>query len=119
MQSWHRPRVDCTRMPRFPFSQMPCMLSMERTMKVDILYIEGCPNHTPASERVRAVLRDAGISAEVNEIEIADEAAAKKFGFPGRQRFASTEWTWSRRCVARRREASLAGIIRISFRQRR
>jgi len=52
-------------------------------MKIDILYIEGCPNHKPASERVRAVLRDAGISADVNEIEIADEAAAKKFGFPG------------------------------------
>jgi Domain of unknown function (DUF2703) len=52
-------------------------------MKIEILYFEGCPNHKPASDRVRAVIRDEGLSAEVNEIEVPNEAAAKKFGFLG------------------------------------
>ena len=52
-------------------------------MKVEIFYFEGCPNHKPALERVRAVIRGEGLSAEVNEIEVPDEAAAKKFAFPG------------------------------------
>ena len=52
-------------------------------MKVEILYFEGCPNHQPTSERVRAVIRDEGLSAELNEIEVPDAAAAEKFGFLG------------------------------------
>ena len=52
-------------------------------MKVEILYFKGCPNHQPTSERVRAVIQDEGLSAEVNEIEVPDAAAAEKVGFLG------------------------------------
>lgn len=52
-------------------------------MKIEILYFEGCPNHKPASERVLRVIREEGISANVTEIEVPDEAAAKQFAFLG------------------------------------
>ena len=52
-------------------------------MKVEILYFEGCPNHKPASERVLSVIREEGISANVTEIKIPDQAAAKEFDFLG------------------------------------
>ena len=52
-------------------------------MKVEILYFEGCPNYRPASERVHAVLREEGISAEVAEIEVPYEQAARTVGFLG------------------------------------
>jgi hypothetical protein len=52
-------------------------------MKVEIFYFEGCPNHRPASERVLSIIREEGISANVTEIEIPDQSAAKEFGFLG------------------------------------
>lgn len=52
-------------------------------MKVEIFYFDGCPNHRPASERVLCVMREEGISANVTEIEVPDQAAAKEFGFLG------------------------------------
>jgi hypothetical protein len=52
-------------------------------MKVDVLYFNGCPNHIPAVERVRAVLRQEGISSTVLEIEVKDELAASALAFPG------------------------------------
>src|SRR5215208_6764549 len=52
-------------------------------MTVEIFYFEGCPNHKPASERVRSVIQEEGLSAEVTEIEVPNEAAAKKVGFLG------------------------------------
>src|SRR5438270_8211064 len=55
--------------------------SRKKKMKVEILYFEGCPNHKPAAERVRSILRDEGLSAEVSEIEVPDEAAARGLFF--------------------------------------
>ncbi|MGQ9635344.1 MAG: DF family (seleno)protein [Bryobacteraceae bacterium] len=52
-------------------------------MKVEILYFEGCPNHAPAVERVREVLREEGLAADVVEVNVRDEAAARALGFPG------------------------------------
>ena len=52
-------------------------------MRIEIFYFEGCPNHKPAAERVRDVIREEGVVASVTEIEIPDEAAAKKFDFLG------------------------------------
>jgi hypothetical protein len=52
-------------------------------MTVEIFYFEGCPNHKPASERVFGVIREEGISANVIEIEVPDEAAAREAGFLG------------------------------------
>jgi hypothetical protein len=55
----------------------------EANMKVAILYFKGCPNHRPALERVQAVLHEEGIFAEVAEIEVSYEQAARTAGFLG------------------------------------
>jgi hypothetical protein len=52
-------------------------------MKIEVLYFDGCPNHVPATQRVRAIVRQEGVSAEVSEIEVKDESAAKALAFPG------------------------------------
>jgi hypothetical protein len=52
-------------------------------MKVEVFYFEGCPNHKPAVERVKAVLKQQGIAVELTEIEVPDLEAARAVGFIG------------------------------------
>jgi hypothetical protein len=50
-------------------------------MKIDILYFEGCPNHAPAVQAVRDVVRELGADADIREIEVrsADDASRLRF----------------------------------------
>jgi hypothetical protein len=41
-------------------------------MKVEVLYFDGCPNHAVTVERVREVLREEGVEAEVVEVNVRD-----------------------------------------------
>ncbi len=52
-------------------------------MKIEVLYCDGCPNHKPTVDLVQQVLKDEGISAEVSEVNIPDERAARAAGFLG------------------------------------
>jgi MerT mercuric transport protein len=52
-------------------------------MKVEVLYFDGCPNHKPAVERLRQLLGEEGVSAEVVEVNVSDESIARKVGFLG------------------------------------
>ena len=52
-------------------------------MKIEILYFEGCPNHDVADQRVREVLSELGVRAEVVHVNLADESIARKVRFPG------------------------------------
>jgi hypothetical protein len=52
-------------------------------MKIEVLYFDGCPNHKPAVERVRQVLAEEGLSAEVLEVNVSERAIAQKVGFLG------------------------------------
>jgi hypothetical protein len=52
-------------------------------MKIEVLYFEGCPNHAPTVERLKAVLREAGLPIDVSEIEVRDESAANRLQFLG------------------------------------
>lgn len=52
-------------------------------MRVEVLYIDGCPNHRPLVERVKKVLRQERISVPLMEIEVQDEREAKRMGFLG------------------------------------
>lgn len=52
-------------------------------MKVEVLYFQGCPNHAPALERVRAVLADEGVSVNILQLEVNDTAKAESLGFLG------------------------------------
>jgi len=51
-------------------------------MKIEILYFDGCPNHKPAVERVRQLLRE-DVSAEVLEVNVSDASIAQRVGFLG------------------------------------
>ena len=55
----------------------------EETVKVEILYFSGCPNHVPAVERVREVLMQEGAVADMIEVDVKDLATAEKIGFLG------------------------------------
>lgn len=52
-------------------------------MKIEILYFDGCPNHRPAVEGVREVLREEGISAEIVEVNVEDASMARELKFLG------------------------------------
>lgn len=52
-------------------------------MRIEVLYFDGCPNHEPAVERVREVLKEEGISAEVVEVNVRDASTAQELSFLG------------------------------------
>jgi hypothetical protein len=52
-------------------------------MKIEILYFDGCPNHKPAINLVRQVLRENSVSAEVVEVNVPDAATAAATRFLG------------------------------------
>lgn len=52
-------------------------------MRIEVLYLEGCPNYLPAVHRLRTILRQEGLRAEVAAIEVKDESAAKALKFFG------------------------------------
>ena len=53
----------------------------EERMRVEILYFPGCPNHGPAVDRVREVLAQEDMPAEMVEVEVKDVATAQRVGF--------------------------------------
>ena len=52
-------------------------------MKIEILYFDGCPNYAPALERLKAVLHREGLPAEISEVVVKDESAARELKFIG------------------------------------
>ncbi len=52
-------------------------------MKIEVLYFQGCPNHGPAVDRLRAALSAEGVAAEVVEIEVNDVATPESMEFLG------------------------------------
>ena len=52
-------------------------------MKIEILYFDGCPNYKPALERVRQVLAEEGLSADVFEVNVSEPSIAQRIGFLG------------------------------------
>jgi len=52
-------------------------------VRIDFLYWEGCPSHEEALHRLRAVLAEEGIAAEVRVIHVGTEELARALAFPG------------------------------------
>lgn len=52
-------------------------------MKVEVLYLEGCPNHVPTAALVREALTEERVQAEVQEIEVRTREQAETLGFLG------------------------------------
>jgi len=48
------------------------MRSEVSPMQIEVLYCEDCPNHLPTVERINAVLREEGCSADVREVLVPD-----------------------------------------------
>jgi hypothetical protein len=52
-------------------------------MKVELLWWDGCPSHPRALADLERILREEGIEADVERIEIADDEQARRERFPG------------------------------------
>src|SRR5215468_3809871 len=52
-------------------------------MKIEVLYVPGCPNHLPAVERIRKVLMSESLQADIEGIAVHSAVAAEALEFPG------------------------------------
>lgn len=52
-------------------------------MRIEVLYVPGCPNYEPAVERLQAILESQSLQAEIRSVPISSEDQAKAFLFPG------------------------------------
>ena len=52
-------------------------------MKVEVLYVPGCPNHQPAMQRVQLVLASESLQAELCEVSVSSAVQATDLCFPG------------------------------------
>jgi hypothetical protein len=53
----------------------------EHAMQIDILYFEGCPNHTPTVARVTQIAAEMGLTVSLTEVQITtpEEAQQRRF----------------------------------------
>jgi len=52
-------------------------------MRIEVLYVPGCPNYEPAVERLQTVLESQSLQAEIRSVPIRTESQAKALLFPG------------------------------------
>lgn len=52
-------------------------------MKIEVLYVPGCPNHTPAVEVVTRVLASESLPTELCQVPVRSEGEARALRFPG------------------------------------
>jgi len=52
-------------------------------MRIEVLYLPGCPNYEPAVARIQQVLASESLQAEVHGVAVSSEAEAKVLLFPG------------------------------------
>jgi hypothetical protein len=52
-------------------------------MTVELLWWEGCPSHPQALAELEGILRDEGVEADIQRLEILDDDQARRERFPG------------------------------------
>ena len=52
-------------------------------MKIEVLYVPGCPNCQPAVERIQEVLEADSLRADIESVPVNSDAEAQAFQFPG------------------------------------
>ncbi len=52
-------------------------------MRIEVLYVPGCPNYRPAVERIQKILVSESLRADIEGIPVSSEVAAKTLEFPG------------------------------------
>ena len=50
-------------------------------MTIEILYVPDCPNYRGILDRLKAVLLEEGLKAEISQVEVKDVASAKALNF--------------------------------------
>jgi hypothetical protein len=50
-------------------------------MKIELLYLEGCPNVGATVDRLTAALKESGLSLTISKISVEDERAAEELRF--------------------------------------
>jgi hypothetical protein len=51
--------------------------------RIDVLYVDGCPNHAGARDLLERVVRELRLNAEVRSILVRDQDEAQALRFPG------------------------------------
>jgi hypothetical protein len=52
-------------------------------MRIEVLYVPGCPNYAPALARIQQVLASESLQAEVHGVTVSSYEEAKVLLFPG------------------------------------
>jgi len=52
-------------------------------VKVEVFYVDGCPNHQPTVERVNELLQEYRLTGNVSEVPVTDSASAIALRFLG------------------------------------
>ncbi|MBV9179766.1 MAG: hypothetical protein JO356_00520 [Acidobacteria bacterium] len=52
-------------------------------MRIQLLYVPGCPNYQPTLERVERALASESLCEDVHSVEVANRATAISLCFPG------------------------------------
>ena len=52
-------------------------------MQVTFLYFEDCPSHAEALARLRRVMAEEGVAAEIEIVRVETDEAARRWQFPG------------------------------------
>jgi hypothetical protein len=52
-------------------------------MKIEVLYVPGCPNYPPTVERIQKILVSESLRADLEGITVNSEVAANALQFPG------------------------------------
>lgn len=52
-------------------------------MRVEVLYVPGCPHHDLSIRKLKSVLAQEKVASTIVEIEVADRSKAESLGFPG------------------------------------
>ncbi len=52
-------------------------------MKIELLYFAGCPHHRATRELIEATVSELGVDAQIEEVDVQDEADAARLCFLG------------------------------------
>jgi hypothetical protein len=52
-------------------------------MRIEVLYVPGCPNYQPILERIQEVLASESVRGEIHGVPVRTEAQANSLQFPG------------------------------------
>jgi hypothetical protein len=52
-------------------------------MKIEVLYVPGCPHYQPAVDRIQKLLTAASLRVNIERVRVSSDAEARALQFPG------------------------------------